>query len=307
MQEHRVGAGPGLLALVGAGPPVDARLPMLEVVLERLERRLGASLRGLAGSALEIRQEPPESGRLGDHLAALPPHTMVATFEAIEWQGCGFVAIDGPLIAMTVDLLLGGGQASAAPPSEGRRHTAIETALVERLVRLVLADLAQAFEPVAPVRLRLEGIETEPRLLAVDRPAGACAVARLGIGLAERRGTLAIIMPHGTLEPVRGRLAQPFAGERLGRDPIWARHLAGELWEVGIQLEAVIEESILPLREALALEVGSVLPLAVRPDASVALRYAGRTMLRGKLGRIGDRVAVRIEERLIDGPGDTHG
>ncbi len=295
---ERAAPRPGILALIGAVASAPARLPMLETAFERLEQQLRASLRGLGGGAVEVEVEPLEAARLGQHLASLPGRAIVASFEAADWGGKGFVVADGALVGLAVDLFLGG-SGPAAPVAEGRRHTAIETALAERLIRLLLEELGRALAPVAPTRLELGRIETDPRFLALDRPADGCALARVRVALGERRGVLEIVLPHGTLEPARGRLAQPFAGDRQGHDPVWARHLAQRLWEAGIALEAILEPQALSLREALALEVGSVLPLAASPDATVALRHAGRTIATGKLGRVGERVALRIEERLL--------
>jgi flagellar motor switch protein FliM len=276
-------------------------------VLERLGQRLGAALRGLAGGTVGVEVEPLLSDRLGEHLSTLPAQAIVAPFEAAEWGGPGFVIVDGPLVGLAVDLFLGGSGPTAAPPPEGRRHTAIETALVERLIGLLLLELGRALAPVAPTRLRPGRIEIEPRFLAVDRPAEGCVIARVGLALGARRGVMEIVLPQGTLEAVRGQLTVPFAGARLGHDPVWARHLADELWAAGIELEAVLDAEMRPLRDALALEVGSVLPIAAGPETMVSLRYVGRTMLTGRLGRSGERIAVRIEERLVGNGEGGHG
>jgi flagellar motor switch protein FliM len=295
---------PGILSVVESGGVTYERLPMLEVVFDRLQRLLTSSLRGLTSANPEVRLEEITAQRLGDYLAALPRPATIAVFRAVEWDNLGLLAVDGELLYGIVDLLLGGRRGGRPVRVEGRACTSIEAALLERLVRLVLADLAQAFAPIAPVQLRLERIETDPRFAAVTRPGNACVVVRLQVALDERGGTLAFLLPYATLEPVREILLQMFMGERLGRDTIWEQHLAREIGFAELELEAVLDERFVPLERILGLRVGSVLPLGARPDAPVVLRCGGVPMLRGRLGRVGDRVSVRIEERLGREGGD---
>lgn len=289
---------PGILGVIEGSGVTYERLPMLEVVFDRLQRLLTASLRNLTSQSAEVRLEGITAQRLGDYLASLSRPATVAVFRAVEWDNLGLVSVDGELLYGLVDLLLGGRRAGGIPRIEGRSCTSIEAALVERLVRLVLADLAQAFEPIAPVQLRLERIETDPRFAAVTRPGNACVLLRLRIVFDERGGSLSFLLPYATLEPVREILLQMFMGERLGRDTIWERHLAREIGLAEVELEAVLDEQLVSLEQVLALEAGSVLPLDAAPDAPVVLRCGGKAMLKGRLGRVGDRVSIKIEERI---------
>jgi flagellar motor switch protein FliM len=48
----------------------------------------------------------------------------------------------------------------------------------------------------------------------------------------------------------------------------------------------------------MALKVGDTLPLELRPDASVAVRCGNVTLTEGRMGKVGDRVAVRVAKTL---------
>src|SRR4051812_43161388 len=75
-------------------------------------------------------------------------------------------------------------------------------------------------------------------------------------------------------------------------------HLAREIWLTNIELEAVLEEQTVSLGQVLALKVGSVMPLSARPDSQVILRCGQVPMLTGRVGRVGERVVVQVDERL---------
>jgi flagellar motor switch protein FliM len=87
-------------------------------------------------------------------------------------------------------------------------------------------------------------------------------------------------------------------GEKFGRDPIWEGHLATEIGQAEIAVEAVLYESELPLKQLMKLEVGETLTLEMKPDALVTVRCGDVALTEGRMGRVGDRVAVRVTKPL---------
>jgi flagellar motor switch protein FliM len=65
-----------------------------------------------------------------------------------------------------------------------------------------------------------------------------------------------------------------------------------------VELEALLEEQTLPLGEVMELKVGTTLSLSATPDTPVMLRCGHVPLLRGRIGRVGDSVAIRIEDRV---------
>ncbi|MFO1038611.1 MAG: flagellar motor switch protein FliM [Geminicoccaceae bacterium] len=291
----------GIVSLVHAKDVTYERLPMLEVVFDRLERMLTTSMRNFTSENVDINLESITAQRFGDYLNAVPLPAMIAVFKAVEWDNFGLVTVDSPMIYSMVDVLLGGRRGSVPMRIEGRPYTTIEVALVERLVKLVLDDLGAAFAPIAPIHFRFERMETNPRFAAIARPGNACILFKMRVDLEERGGCIEFLIPYATLEPARDLLLQMFMGEKFGRDSIWETHLAREIWHTDVELEAVLEEQSVSLDQVLRLKVGSVLNLGVRPDSTIMLRCGGIPMLKGRVGRAADRMVVQIEERL-----DTH-
>jgi flagellar motor switch protein FliM len=89
-----------------------------------------------------------------------------------------------------------------------------------------------------------------------------------------------------------------FMGEKFGRDPIWEGHLATEIGQAEIAVDAVLYEAHLPLRQMMKLAVGDTLMLELKQDASVKIRCGDVTMTEGRMGKVGDRVAVRVDKLL---------
>lgn len=291
-------AEPGILALINSNEVTYERLPMLEIVFDRLERMLTTSLRNFTSENVDINIESIYARRFGDYMDGVPLPAMLAVFRAVEWDNFGMVTIDSPMIYSIVDVLLGGRRGTAAMRVEGRPYTMIESTLVERLVRLILADLATAFAPVTRIEFRFDRIETNPRFAAIARPSNACVVIKMRIDMESRGGVIEFLLPYATLEPARDTLLQMFMGEKFGRDSIWEDHLAREMYETTVDLEAVLDEQTMTLRQVMDFRVGSLLPLAARPDSPVILRCGSVPMMVGKMGRNRDRLAVRVDARL---------
>lgn len=288
----------GIMALVQSRDITYERLPMLEVVFDRLERMLTTSVRNFTSENVDISLENITAQRFSDYMNTVSSPAMIAIFKAVQWDNYGLIAVDSAMIYSIVDVLLGGRRGTAPMRIEGRPYTTIEASLVERLVRLILDDLSQAFAPITPITFRFERMETNPRFAAIARPGNGCIVFRLRVDLEDRGGTIEFLIPYATLEPARDLLLQMFMGEKFGRDSIWENHLANEIWVTGVELRAVLDELTVSLSDILRLEVGSTLRLSAGTDPQVLLRCGQVAMARGRIGRVGDRLVVRIEDAI---------
>jgi flagellar motor switch protein FliM len=296
---------PGIQEMLDSSLVSYERLPMLEVVFDRLVRLMSTSLRNFTSDNVEVSLDNITSVRFGDYLNSIPLPAMLSVYKAEEWDNYGLLTIDSSLIYSIVDVLLGGRRGTAAMRIEGRPYTTIERTLVERMIAVVLNDLSAAFDPLASVNMRPERLETNPRFATIARPGNAAILARLRIDMEDRGGRIELLLPYATLEPVREVLLQMFLGEKFGRDSIWESHLARELWSTDIEVEAVLDQANCGLREVLSWQIGTYLPLSVMPESKIELRCGKLHVFNGFMGRKGNRVAVRIEDRLIsDGKRD---
>ena len=288
----------GIEAIIDSGMVSYERLPMLEVVFDRLVRMMSTSLRNFTSDNVDVSLDNITSIRFGDYLNSIPLPAMLTVFKVEEWDNYGLITVDSSLIYSIVDVLLGGRRGTAAMRIEGRPYTTIERNLVERLINVVLTDLCGAFDPLASVTFSFDRLETNPRFATIARPANAAIVAKLRIDMEDRGGKLELLLPYATLEPVRELLLQMFMGEKFGRDSIWENHLATELWFTDVELDAVLDEVTVSLKDVLNWQVGSRLDLQVTPDTTVDLRCGESSMFRGRMGRKGGSIAVQIDQKL---------
>jgi flagellar motor switch protein FliM len=284
----------GMERLIRSGLISYERLPMLEIIFDRLVRILSTSLRNFTSDNAEAVIESISSSRLGDYLANLPVQTMLAVFRAEELDNSGLLSLDSGMIYNMIDLVLGGRHGRALVPPDNRPYTPIERGLVERLVHVILADFTTSFRPVSPVRFRFDRLETNSRFAIISRVSNAAIVARLRIDMEGRSGTIEIVLPYATLEPVRDLLLQKFMGEKFGRDHIWESHLSDELWTTEVELEALLDEQPIRLSDILEMRPGTALPISIPMGSEVKLRCGGVALFTGNLGCKKAKLALTI-------------
>src|SRR3954449_13357636 len=288
----------GIRAIIDSAMVSYERLPMLEIVFDRLVRLMTTSLRNFTSDNVEVSLDRITSVRFGDYLNSIPLPAILAVFKAEEWDNFGLMTVNSGLIYSIIDVLLGGRRGQTGVRIEGRPYTTIESNLVKRMIEVVLADAELAFKPLSPVKFNIDRMETNPRFAAISRPANAAILVRLRIDMEDRGGELELLLPYATIEPIRDVLLQMFMGEKFGRDPIWEGHLATEIGQAEIAVEAVLYEAKLPLRDLMSLKVGDTLPLDLKPDALVTVRCGDVALTEGRMGRVGDKVAVRVVKPL---------
>ncbi len=288
----------GIEAIIDSGMVSYERLPMLEVVYDRLVRMMSTSLRNFTSDNVEVSLDNITSIRFGDYLNSIPLPAMLTVFKAEEWDNYGLITIDSSLIYSIVDVLLGGRRGTAAMRIEGRPYTTIERNLVERMISVVLADLSAAFDPLSSVTMRFDRLETNPRFATIARPANAAILARFRIDMEDRGGRLELMLPYATLEPVRELLLQMFMGEKFGRDSIWENHLATELWFTEVPIEVVLDEFTSSLTEVLDWRVGTFLQLQATQDSMVELRCGQIPVFKGFVGQKAGNIAVKLDRKI---------
>jgi flagellar motor switch protein FliM len=288
----------GIRAIINSALVSYERLPMLEIVFDRLVRLMTTSLRNFTSDNVEVSLDNISSIRFGDYLNSIPLPAILAVFRAEELDNYGLLTVDSNLIYSIVDVLLGGRRGTAALRIEGRPYTTIERVLVQRMVEVVLADAKAAFEPLTSVSFNLDRLETNPRFAAIARPANAAILVKLRIDMEDRGGRIELLLPYATLEPIRKMLLQQFMGEKFGRDNIWEGHLATELWDTQVEVSAVLDEQQVALSRVLDLKVGETLMLNATSDSLVELRCGAIELTHGRMGRRGDHIAIRVERPL---------
>ena len=284
----------GVKAILNSTMTSYERLPMLDIVFDRLIRMMSTSLRNFTQDNVDVSLDSIESMRFGEYIDGLTLPTLLGVFKAEEWDNYGLISIDSALVYSIVDVLLGGRRGTAAVRIEGRPYTTIELNLVKDMLDIILSDLSTAFDPVTSVNFTYDRMETNPRFATISRLSNAVIVARLRVDMEDRGGKIDLMLPYATLEPIRDLLLQMFMGERYGRDMIWENHLVERLWCTDLDTKVILKEKEILLGDITKWEVGSFLPLDMSPHDPISLICGDVELFSGAMGRKGDNIVIKI-------------
>ncbi|KKB96552.1 Flagellar motor switch protein FliM [Candidatus Arcanobacter lacustris] len=288
----------GIRAMLDKALQSYERLPMLEVVFDRFVRILSTSIRNFTSETVDIDIKSISSLRFGNYINSIPMPSLLTVFKAVEWENFGLISADGSLIYSLVDVLFGGRKVYRPIRFEGRPYTVIEQGIVRQLSDIILADLASAFDPLSTTTLVFERIETNPRFATISRPADAAILLQLRVEMEERAGKIDILFPYATLEPIRALLLQVFIGEKFGKDAEWEGNLQNEIFKLDIDLEAVLKTKVVLMQDVVNLKVGSTIIMDDFVDDDIILNCCGNNMFAGKIGKVGEKIAVSITDVL---------
>lgn len=288
----------GLEALINNAAVRHHRLPLLDACIDRLLRSLTNALRKFTLGNIELSLADSTSIRFGNYIDSVPLPTLISIYKVAEWDGCGLITIDSPLIYSIIDVLLGGSNTSKPLAIEGRSFTRIESMLIERLIKLILDEMTAAFKPLSDVHFQHQCLESNPSRAMIAHPSDRAVLFKVDVDMHDRGGCFEILIPYATLEPVSSLLHQMFMGEQSAQASIWEAHLAGETLMADSEIEVVLGERTVPLRTIMELEVGKTLELNSKREDLVSIRCGDTHLLRGKVGRVGDSMAVMIDDWL---------
>ena len=88
----------GIRAIINSSLVSYERLPMLEIVFDRLVRLMTTSLRNFTSDNVEVSFDGLKSVRFGDYLNSIPLPAILGVFKAEEWEYFGVVTVDSNLI-----------------------------------------------------------------------------------------------------------------------------------------------------------------------------------------------------------------
>lgn len=288
----------GIKAMLDKALQSYERLPMLDIVFDRFVRILSTNLRNFTSESVDVDIKNISFLRFGNYINSIPMPAIVTIFKAIEWENFGILMPDANLIFALVDILFGGRKNEKKEKLETRAYTTIEQAIVRKLSELILSDLGASFDPLSPATFQFERIETNPRFATIARPGEAAILLQLNVDMDNRGGKIDLLIPYATLEPIRDLLLQVFMGEKFGKDTEWENHMQNETLNIPVGIEAIFNPKATHLEDIMNLKVGSTIIMNDGPNDEVNLLCSGVKMFSGKVGRIGNKIAVSVNKIL---------
>jgi flagellar motor switch protein FliM len=274
---------------------VRGRMPTLEMVNERFSRHFRISLFNMLRRSAEISVGGVEMMKFAEYVHTLFVPTSLNMVKVRPLRGTALVVLDPKLVFIVVDNYFGGDGRYHAK-IEGREFTPTEQRVIQMLLNLAFSDLHEAWAPVMGIDFEFLNSEVNPQFANIVSPTEVVVTSKFHIELEGGGGDLHITMPYSMLEPIREMLDAGIQSDRVDIDDRWISALREEVKAAEVELESTLAHAKLSLREVMNMKAGDVIPIEM-PDM-VTLRAEHVPVFRGRLGRAGDNLAIKIVEQV---------
>jgi flagellar motor switch protein FliM len=296
-----IDSGAGELPSEATAVPYDFRRPVrlsgdqvraLEALHELYARSLQAALAALLRTPVEVKVAGVHQVILRDFVQSLPRPTV---FSVVSWNGeeGAFLFEINPSVAWPmIERLLGSARVGAAPPD--RPLSALEWNVMGAVLGRALDLLREAWAPTGPAEFRVLRRESDPALAALPNADEPAVAVVLEVVLGDRRGCVDVGYPFVAIQSRLERLAGAPKAGTPSRGAVPEGPAEG-LTRAGLRIEVSLPAASIRLRDLRDLRPGDVLATRHPQGGAVVVSVEGRPKFLGRLGRLRDRRAVRIE------------
>lgn len=278
--------------LFGEERIVARRFQALDLVRERLVRRLKASLATVLGTPPEVEAKPLEMLKFTTFRNRLETPANLHLFTMAPLRGQALVVVSSNLAYGLVDKVFGG--PGRVPTNGARREcSAIEMQTVQRVVTQTLGDFTEALAPLHPITCAFARSETNPISVAICSPTDQVLMLPFQCDLGSGPALLGLAIPFAMLEPIRAKLGEPEAAER-GPDTTWLTVLQAAVRDTEVAMSVELGTAELTAREVLKLKVGDLITIETRADDPLGVSIEGIRLMTGVPGVSRGNNAVRV-------------
>jgi flagellar motor switch protein FliM len=276
--------------------PSRAWMPTLEAINERFSQNLRMTLLQTLRCPIEV--TPPTTIRLIKHSelrAKLATPSLLTLAELKPFRGTILVAVDAPLVNWIVESRFGGD--GRFPITSGdREFSPFERKSAARVAQTVVEQLAAAWRPIAALEATVARQESNAQMVAIANPSEQLIVSAFDVQVGQGGGILTICIPYSMLEPLHDRLVSDTPKEPVEPEPRWHAALLLGIGQATTTLRVELAKLQVTVGELLDLQPGSIFDID-RPEI-VTVETNGVPLFRGRWGKYGRKIAVRVEERL---------
>lgn len=239
---------------------IRGRMPTLEIINDRFARVHRVTLSGALRKVVDITVTQKEMIKFGDFTRTLPVPTSLHVLKMEPFRGHVLLVVESRLIFNLVDCFFGGSGRSSFK-IEGRDFTSIEHRVINKVVRMALKDLEQAWNPVTPVAFKFVRSEVNPQFATIVPPTELVIVVHYELEMDTLMGKIILCLPYSTIEPIRSKLSASYQSDQLEVDHSWTRRFIRRLREIPVQFCVHLGRTEIKGRDLLRLEKGDVIVL----------------------------------------------
>ena len=280
---------------------IRGRLPQLEVIYEKFMRSFRVSLSSALRKIASLTLASTDFLKFGEFINTLPMPTCMSVMRFQNLRGSALLVIESKLAYALVDSFFGGAD-RAYTKIEGKDFTQIELSIVRKVVDLAIEDLELAWESVEKIGCSFVRTEVNPQFVGIVPPTDVVIASTFDVELENANGTITIVIPYSTIEPIKQKLSSGFQVESDQTDKkLWTTIICDQLMETDMNVKVDLGQAHITLGDLMELKVGDVLPLDQDSTGELDIQVEGVRKFKGYHGIHHGSVALQVT-RTIEKP-----
>jgi flagellar motor switch protein FliM len=271
---------------------IRGRMPVMEIINDRFARLAGLAVSNAMRKKVDVNPIAIDMSKFGDFMRTLPVPTAINIFKMEPLRGNALLVVDTRLVFTLVENFFGG--AGSQPKVEGRDFTPIEQVVIDRIVKLLLTTLEEAWKPVHEVKVDFVRSEINPQFATIVPPSDVVVVISFEVELESSIGSIILALPYAMIEPIRSKLYAAFQSERLEVDHAWISRFKDRLLETPVEVVVRLGKTQLSGRQLVNLRVGDILVLDTDTEDLLTAEVQGVRKFKGTPGFVKGNRAFQV-------------
>jgi flagellar motor switch protein FliM len=273
---------------------IRGRLPQLEVIYEKFMRAFRVSLSSALRKIASITLTSTEFLKFGEFINTLPMPTCMSVLRFGNLRGSALLVIESKLAYALVDSFFGGADRPYTK-IDGKDFTPIELSIVRRVVELAINDLENAWASIEKIGCSFVRTEVNPQFVGIVPPTDVVIASTFDVELENATGTISIVIPYATIEPIKQKLSTGFQVESDQTDKkLWTSIIKEQLLETDVDIKVNLGETEIKLKDLMNLKVGDVIPLDQDATGEFDVQVENVKKFKGYYGIHHGTVAVQV-------------
>lgn len=272
---------------------IRGRMPILEIIYERFIRQFRVSLSNSLRKISTISMISTDLLKFGEFVNTLPIPSCMCIMRFNELRGPALLVFESKLAYAIIDSYFGGTDRPFTK-IEGKEFTQIELSFMKKVMDMAISDLEEAWAPVHRIDAQYLRTEINPQFVGVVPPSDVIIATTLEVEFESASGTIMIVVPYSTIEPIKQKLSSSFQTDNDMADSIWTSAMKEHIKHAKAGLVVKLGEANMTVGDLLTLQIGDIIPLSQEASGEVSIAVEGVEKVKCLIGVHKGNRAVQV-------------
>ncbi len=272
---------------------IRGRMPTLDIIYERFIRLFRMSLSNSLRKIATLSIISTDLMKFGEFVNTLPIPSCMCIMRFESLRGPALLVFESKLAYALVDSFFGGTDRPYTK-LEGKEFTRIELSIMRKVMELGIKDLEEAWTPVHKPDITFIRTEVNPQFVGVVPPSDVIISTTFEVELENASGTIAIVIPYATIEPIKNKLNSSFQTELDRIDKDGSGKMEEHLRNMECNVLVNLGSAAISVGDLVNLNIGDVIPLSQDVDGELDILVEGVSKYKCFLGVSRGNRAVKI-------------